>query len=147
MCVYVYQRFKRSGAYFCSPLLPSFAICINGVHFFGCIGTPGLWSGHCTQSKLGCPTESLHGNRELRSSTATAGEVSPPPGRGFGLKIWRRLGRYHLRTKVAEVKVMSIKNQTFSTHIVVAFKKERVGVMWILTTKTLSLKTHPLRQK
>ena len=34
-----------------------------------------------TDNKLGCPTESLHGNRELRSSTATAGEVSPPrPG-------------------------------------------------------------------
>ena len=28
-----------------------------------------------TDSKLGCPTESLHGNRELRSDPATAGAV------------------------------------------------------------------------
>ena len=29
------------------------------------------------EGKLGCPTESLHGNWELRSEPATAGEVSP----------------------------------------------------------------------
>ena len=63
-----------------------------------------------TSRKLGCPTESLHGNWKLRSSTATASEVSI--GWGFGLKIWRRLGRYHLRTKVARVKVVNIKIRT-----------------------------------
>ena len=71
-----------SGFGFCLPPL-CFDIFCNGLFlFFGTnVHTQSQDCVSAISSKLGYPTESMHGNRELRTSTATADEVSPPrPG-------------------------------------------------------------------